>query len=735
MSDQGDSVARIITQSANTSQMVPDIQQFQQNPHEAQITPNWDYYHLPYKNSYQQYTDYYNNCYMHFGENLQLNTQALPTFESQYEKPTLSNNTNPQANTDNISCPNLISPNTAAASRNQNIRFPNEQPKTFSGSNNLQDSNVFSGIRFNLNQPNRLVNFLNPFNNVGNVSGKKKRKRNKNKYQMQLPNQHSNVNSKGTDITTEIKSTLFDPSIPPPPVISASLDLSKPPPPLVPTIIASSQMPLMNSHVSQSVTNEGNNFQSLCNTVDAWPDSLNSYVARCYSKCVTDLDKDQIDICLKGKITAAATKNELWTRDWNNEPIPSVHSDSNLTISNTNVKTKIDRQPIRPGISKCLNARLGHRSTLNQTEFHSISRSPKRKMLRDLSLSPHKKKRRSCSSESSENKSVNYINSKTKNKNLRKKVKKNKLAYPSIVGGSIEDDSKRLQERAARFGQNHFSTKKGPSERMQKRMFDDFEVDTSIDEFHIVGTSRDLEKSFLRLTKAPMPNEVRPIDVLESSLQNVKNKWRTKQDYFYACDQLKSIRQDLTVQGIRDKFTVEVYETHARIAMEKGDHEEFNQCQTQLKMLYTEVGGSNIMEFISYRILYYIFTKNTLDITTVLRSLTPEQRMNSAIAHALELRSAWALGNYCRFFNLYKKAPLMSGYLIDWFIDRERKFALKVIIKTYRPFIGIDMITRILAFISEEKCREWIGTTGAVLEGTSDRVKVDCKNSMKVLLS
>ena len=71
------------------------------------------------------------------------------------------------------------------------------------------------------------------------------------------------------------------------------------------------------------------------------------------------------------------------------------------------------------------------------------------------------------------------------------------------------------------------------------------------------------------------------------------------------------------------------------------------------------------------------------DLTTALASLTKEDREDECIKHSLEVRSAWALNNYHKFFKLYLSAPKMAGYLMDKFVDRVRKNYLIAIVKAY----------------------------------------------------
>ena len=83
--------------------------------------------------------------------------------------------------------------------------------------------------------------------------------------------------------------------------------------------------------------------------------------------------------------------------------------------------------------------------------------------------------------------------------------------------------------------------------------------------------------------------------------------------------------------------------------------------------------------------------------------LTTEDRKDECLKHAIQIRTAWSLSNYHKFFALYKKPPKMSGYLIDWFADRERKLALKIMIKAYATiiihltiFVKLFILTNIL---------------------------------------
>lgn len=93
-----------------------------------------------------------------------------------------------------------------------------------------------------------------------------------------------------------------------------------------------------------------------------------------------------------------------------------------------------------------------------------------------------------------------------------------------------------------------------------------------------------------------------------------------------------------------------------------------------------EIEAVNI--FSSFSSLFsYRFFFSFLDLNLFVGQLTPKQRADKAVQHALDVQRAQSMGNYHRLCQLYTNAPNMGAYIMDHFIDRERIKALIVITK------------------------------------------------------
>ncbi|KAL5986080.1 hypothetical protein ACLOJK_028070 [Asimina triloba] len=291
--------------------------------------------------------------------------------------------------------------------------------------------------------------------------------------------------------------------------------------------------------------------------------------------------------------------------------------------------------------------------------------------------------------------------------------------------------------------------------------------DIDWDALTVKGTCQEIEKRYLRLTSAPDPStvitlsylsfsrfhafkqgeslkytsEVRPEDVLEKALLMVKC---SQKNYLYKCDQLKSIRQDLTVQRIRNEFTAKVYETHARIALESGDMPEYNQCQSQLKILYSEGIKGCELEFAAYNLLCVILhSNNNRDLLSSMARLSAEARKDEAVKHAFAVRSAVTSGNYVLFFRLYKVAPNLNSLLMDLYMEKMRFAAVKCMSRSYRPTVPVAFIAQALGFTSIvqmegsdekdtdglEECEEWLKAHGAsIISDNNGERQMDTKH-------
>lgn len=132
-----------------------------------------------------------------------------------------------------------------------------------------------------------------------------------------------------------------------------------------------------------------------------------------------------------------------------------------------------------------------------------------------------------------------------------------------------------------------------------------------------------------------------------------------------------------------------------------------------MRELYKHGLAGHVTEFLGYRILYLLFSRNRAgklplpffllclkknltpflssemkkkELNSTLANLTSSELLDPSVIHAIAVRQAVSQGNYTKFFRLFNAAPKMGAYLMDHFVPRERVQALVIMTKAYVSF-------------------------------------------------
>ena len=412
-----------------------------------------------------------------------------------------------------------------------------------------------------------------------------------------------------------------------------------------------------------------------------WPEPLRKWVERAFQQCHSDTDRSFVQQNLRSRIQYANESNTLWSNDWDREPLPDRS------------RTQYAMEWAAPAAS--LPSSL---ADMYSRGGGGGGGQPSRRQ-----------KRRA-------NKASNELDA--------------------------HEVAKRAK-RAGRFdGQLGSASTHEPSHRWGMPAHDGVDGHDIDLDYTVVGTCERVDKKYLRLTSAPDPSTVRPEPVLKQAIEMVRAKYagfgdeRGQEQYIFLWEQMKSVRQDLTVQRIRNAFTVEVYEMHARICLEFDDQVEFRQCQAQLKQLYEEGLGSQECqrEFRAYDLLYNVGKGALNNVADLMLLLSDDDRDDPHIKHALQVRAADALGHYTALFRLYASAPGHSQYVMDTFADRARLDALAVVLKAYTPAVPLSALATSLGFDDVDECAFFVEDHGVSFVA-DDKQLVDCKASRATLVT
>ncbi|CAK9045929.1 Leukocyte receptor cluster member 8 [Durusdinium trenchii] len=166
----------------------------------------------------------------------------------------------------------------------------------------------------------------------------------------------------------------------------------------------------------------------------------------------------------------------------------------------------------------------------------------------------------------------------------------------------------------------------------------------------------------MRFNDAPRAEDVRPLSVLREAFQKARQRWTQKRDWSYVGEMLRSIRQDLTIQMVKDAFVVEVHEYWAQVALEFGDFKQFDQAAVQLEAYYAdpalESGAAKLKEVLAWRLLYLTVEGEGLATLEFLQRHQRHLKEGAVVKFAWRLRRAMSQRCYPQAVKLL--APMVS---------------------------------------------------------------------------
>lgn len=215
--------------------------------------------------------------------------------------------------------------------------------------------------------------------------------------------------------------------------------------------------------------------------------------------------------------------------------------------------------------------------------------------------------------------------------------------------------------------------------------------------------------------EVPLPEDVRPPRALKRTLAYLFYEIMDKADSAeslveaqkFVRDRTRAIRQDLSIQDIRDSDAVEINEQIARFhiaidnelrgKVDKAEYDPFQNTEQLRKVLLTllelyEDGytGANEGEMRAYHILSHLENPDSFH-----RSVSgnfPEVRL------AVKLAVSYHSGNYTGYFMLMQDAPFLMACLANLHADHLRRKAIQIISKSYSQELSVERFSDALCF-------------------------------------